>query len=236
MYLFFTNDIRDGLAWFSEEEARHFLQALRKKKGDAFQFTDGRGGWYEAVAVETGKRHLVAEIAEAKRLPPERDFRLHIAIAPTKSIDRFEWFLEKATEIGVDEITALRCEHSERNAIRTDRLEKIILTAMKQSLRAYLPVLNGLTDFSKFISNFSEEENAGGFIAHCRSEELPHLKNRPLANRNITLLIGPEGDFSEREIMLAENSGFESVSLGKARLRTETAGIVACHLVNLLHS
>lgn len=235
MYLFYTNDIRDGLAWFSEEEARHFSQVLRKRKGDAIHFVDGKGGWYEGFAVETGKKHFVAEITDNKEVRGQKNFNLHIAIAPTKNMDRFEWFLEKATEIGIDEITPLHCEHSERNKIRADRLEKILLAAMKQSLRAWLPRLNELTDFQTFISGYMPESFENRFIAHCQEDNLPHLKDQCETGKKVTILIGPEGDFSQREISLATLAGFKSVSLGKARLRTETAGIAACHIVNLLN-
>jgi 16S rRNA (uracil1498-N3)-methyltransferase len=235
MILFYSNDIRDDQAWFGEEEARHCVQVLRKKPGDALSFVDGRGNWYEGVISETGKRHFVAEIQNIVAGAGKRDFYLHLAIAPPKNMDRFEWFLEKATEIGVDEITPLTCEHSERSKIRMDRLEKILLSAMKQSLRAYLPKLNELTDFVPFIEDHFNEKNSLRFVAHCREQDLPLLKDNCQPAKNVCLLIGPEGDFSTMEIDLANQQGFKSISLGNARLRTETAGIVACHIVNLVN-
>ena len=235
MNLFYTNDIRGDHAWFSEEETRHFLQVLRKKEGDTLQFVDGRGTWLEGIVEETGKRHFVAKITGRKDHTDERKFHLHIAMAPTKNIDRFEWFLEKGTEIGISEVTPLLCEHSERGKIRTDRLEKILLAAMKQSLRAFLPQLNEPTPFKSFIANFETQPADDRFIAHCQEENLPHLKHNCSPGKNVTILIGPEGDFSTAEISRANEAGFKNISLGSARLRTETAGIVACHIINLLN-
>jgi 16S rRNA (uracil1498-N3)-methyltransferase len=237
MNLFFSDDIRGDFAWFDEEEARHGVQVLRKKAGDQIQFVDGEGGWYEGLIEESAKWHLVVKIVSRKEEVGKKNYRLHLAVAPTKSIERFEWFLEKATEIGIDEITPLHCEHSERTKIRNDRLQKILLSAMKQSLRAYLPKLDALTDFEQFLKHLPTTNHhapiKNHFIAHCRSENLPHLKSNLQPAQDVTILIGPEGDFSQREIDLATGHGFQSVSLGEARLRTETAAIVACHTVNL---
>lgn len=235
MILFYTTDIRDDYAWFSEEEARHCSQVLRRKAGDVVQFLDGQGGWYEGVISEVGKRQVVVKITARKAGTDHRNFRLHLAIAPTKNIDRFEWFLEKATEIGIDEITPLQTEHSERTKLRNERLEKILLAAMKQSMRTWLPKLNELIDFEHFIRRTEILDGHARFIAHCREENLPHLKNNCPAATDVTLLIGPEGDFSQTEISLANQAGFKNISLGSARLRTETAGIVACHIINLLN-
>jgi 16S rRNA (uracil1498-N3)-methyltransferase len=235
MNLFYTTDIRDDLAWFSDEEARHFLQVMRKREGDLLHFVDGKGTWYEGVVEETGKRHVVAKIFRREYRGSQRNFYLHLAIAPTKNMERFEWFLEKVTEIGIDEITPLECEHSERGKIRPDRLVKILVAAMKQSLHASLPRLNVLTDFKSFIRQFETTSTTTRFIAHCQAQNLPHLKDNCQPGKNVTILIGPEGDFSLAEIELANYMGFLSVSLGKARLRTETAGIAACHIVNLIN-
>ncbi|MBI5917462.1 MAG: 16S rRNA (uracil(1498)-N(3))-methyltransferase [Bacteroidetes bacterium] len=235
MILFYTTDIRGGSAWFSEEEARHCSQVLRRKTGDVVQFLDGLGGWYEGVISEVNKRQVVVEVTDRRAGTDLRNFRLHLAIAPTKNIDRFEWFLEKATEIGIHEITPLQTGHSERTKLRYDRLEKILLAAMKQSMRTWLPKLNELTDFEHFIKKTETPDGHARFIAHCREENLPHLKNNCPAATDVTLLIGPEGDFSPAEISLANEAGFKNISLGTARLRTETAGIVACHIINLLN-
>jgi len=248
MNLFFTTDIRGSFAWFSEEESRHVLHVLRKKEGDPVQFVDGKGGFFTGVIHEVGKRHFTVKITSTQLEFGKRNFRLHLAVAPVKNVERFEWFLEKATEIGVDEITPLRCEHSERTHLRLDRLEKIVLAAVKQSLRAYLPKLDKLTDFEQFVKDFGfgisdfgsaaeirnpKSQIQNRFIAHCQKVDLPHLKNLCRAGQDVLILIGPEGDFSPAEIALAERHGFVSASLSKARLRTETAGVVACHLINL---
>lgn len=235
MILFYTNSINGDYARFAEEEARHCLQVLRKSAGDPLTFVDGQGGWYEGVIDETGKRHFIAKITSRKMDFGKRDFRLHIAIAPTKNNDRLEWFLEKATEFGIDEITPLNCEYSERTKIRTDRLEKILLSAMKQSLRTYLPQLNELTNFKAFVKKIATGGPGTRFIAHCQDENLQHLKDNCSKGENVTILIGPEGDFSPAEIALANEAGFKNISLGRARLRTETAGVAACHIVNLIN-
>lgn len=229
--LFYTNVIENGFARLDEEESRHLLSVLRRKVGDRLQLTDGRGFFYEAELTETGKRHALARIISKTETPPERPARLHIAIAPTKQIERFEWFLEKAVEIGVDEVTPLLCQRSERDTIRLDRLEKILISAMKQSLRSRLPKLNELTRFQQFATAATETQKR---IAWCADEPLPHLKTTLLPNQNTVVAIGPEGDFSPEEVVLALQNGFTGVSLGAARLRTETAGVFAVSVFNLL--
>lgn len=229
--LFYTPDIENGFARLDEEESRHLLSVLRRKVGDRLQVTDGRGFYYETEIAETGKRHALARIISKTEAPPERLARLHIAIAPTKQMERFEWFLEKAVEIGVDEITPLLCQHSERDSIRLDRLEKILVSAMKQSLRSRLPKLNELTRFHKLASASSEMQKR---IAWCASEPLPHLKTSLQSAQNTVVAIGPEGDFSPEEVAVALQNGFAGVSLGAARLRTETAGVLAVSIFNLL--
>jgi len=235
MFLFYPVKIEGDYAIFSEEEARHCLHVLRKRVGEPITFVDGRGGWYEGLIDEAGKRHLTAKIQSKKLEVGKRGFRLHIAVAPTKNIDRFEWFLEKATELGIDEITPLICEHSERTKIRPDRLEKVLLSAMKQSLRAYLPKLNELTRFDKFLKLDNANLSGTRFIAHCRDENLPHLFGNCKPGIDVTILVGPEGDFSLPEIEMANRHGFQNTGLGKARLRTETAAIAACHIINLIN-
>ena len=235
MNLFYTNIIEKNVAILPEIEARHCVQVLRKRVGDSIQFIDGKGGFYEGIIDETGKKKCIIKIEKSTQNFGKRNHYLHIAIAPTKNIDRFEWFLEKATEIGIDEITPLYCEHSERKRIRLDRLEKIVLSAMKQSLKAYLPKLNDLTKFNDFLNDFPKNIDPK-FIAHCQDGEKTHLKNNSLIAQNVTVLIGPEGDFSPAEIQKANQHDFGSVTLGTSRLRTETAGIVACHIVNLLNN
>lgn len=234
MILFFTNHIDADYATFSEVEARHCTQVLRKKEGDPITFVDGMGGWYEGSIETTSKRSLVVKIQTRKKANPPSP-SIHLAIAPTKNIDRFEWFLEKATEIGISQITPLLCTNSERKRIRPDRLEKILLSAMKQSLRTWLPKLNDLSSFQDFLQSTATENAGQRFIAHCQDENLSLLKNNYKAGQDVCILIGPEGDFSKEEIELAIKNQFNPVSLGTARLRTETAGMVACHTLNFLN-
>jgi len=236
MQLFYTENIHGDYAEFDEVEARHAVQVLRKKVGDSLTFVDGKGGWYDSEVVETGKKKLIVKInkSHANFNPPK--IKIHVAIAPTKNIDRFEWFLEKATEMGISSVTPLLCEHSERKRIRPDRLEKILLSAMKQSLKAYLPKLNELTDFQSFIENHETTKDEQRFIAHCQVENLTHLKNNCEAGKDVLLLIGPEGDFSKSEIETALAKKYKAVSLGKSRLRTETAGMVGVSLVHFLNA
>ena len=228
--LFYCSRIEDGFARLDEEESRHLVAVLRRKQGDLLRLTDGRGYFYDAELVEAGKRHALLRIVAKHPGLPERPARLHLAVAPTKQIERFEWFLEKATEIGVDEITPLLCQRSERDKIRTDRLEKILVSAMKQSLRAQLPRLNDLTPFSKFVASAAEAQK---FIAWCAAEPLPHLKALVDPSKDIVVAIGPEGDFSPEEVGLASTNGFMGTGLGAARLRTETAALLAVSTVNL---
>jgi 16S rRNA (uracil1498-N3)-methyltransferase len=230
MQVFYTPVITDGLARLDEEESRHLLTVLRRKPGDHLQLTDGKGFFYEAELVETGKKHAVARVITAVEQPLTRAGRLHIAIAPTKQIERFEWFLEKATEIGVDTITPLHCQRSERVSVRADRLEKIILSAMKQSLRARLPELRPMTLFGTCVKAAGPIQKR---IAWCDDQPMPHLQQTIRSSLDALILIGPEGDFSPEEVQLALGLGFEAISLGAARLRTETAGIMAAAIYNL---
>lgn len=221
--LFYCPDIQDGFARLDEEESRHLLVVLRRQAGDRLQLTDGKGFFYEAEIAETGKKSALARILERRPtpLPPPA---LHVAIAPTKQIERFEWFLEKATEIGIRQITPLLCRRSERNSIRHDRLEKVLVSAMKQSLQAQLPLLAPLTPFDKLVSGATETCR---FLAWCADEPLPPLKTLLRPDTDTLVLIGPEGDFAPEEIALAQTKGFAGVSLGATRLRTETAGLLA---------
>jgi len=240
MNLFFTQNINGNLAELDAEEARH-LKVMRKQSGDQLYFVDGKGGFYHGEIVDLGKKGCSVSILEHTPTYNKRKSYLHIAIAPTKNIARFEWFLEKATEIGIDEITPILCKHSERKNIRIDRLNKIVVSAMKQSVKAYLPKLNDLTAFDIFFKNLSAhkaEKKKNEFkeqkiIAYCNDENLKHLKEIKKPTLPTTILIGPEGDFSTKEIQFAKDQGFQGVSLGESRLRTETAGVVACTLLNL---
>ena len=231
MILFYTTDIDGNIAHLDAEQARHCVQVLRRKEGDEIKFIDGNGGFYEGIIQETGKKKCVIQILKSEQAFQKRPFHLHIAIAPTKNINRLEWFLEKATEIGIDEITPIICHHSERRKLRTDRLQKILIAAMKQSLKAYLPKLNEPLSFKQFIR--LPRTTASKYIA--QGAENIALKDNYVAKNDVLLLIGPEGDFSKEELILAFENNFQGINLGKSRLRTETAGIVACHTLNLLN-
>ncbi|MDG2418316.1 MAG: 16S rRNA (uracil(1498)-N(3))-methyltransferase [Saprospiraceae bacterium] len=229
MQLFFTKNIKGNIATFETEEARH-IQVLRKNVGDVLQFVDGEGGMYKGEIIELHKKQCLLSILEHIHLYNERKVKLHIGIAPTKNIARLEWFLEKATEIGIEEITPILCDRSERKRIRTDRLEKITMSAMKQSLKAFLPKLNELTNYQDFIKKRNDDIK---YIAYCNDNALSHLKKEYSGAKNVTILIGPEGDFSPKEVKLALENSFQGISLGTSRLRTETAGIAACHIISL---
>jgi 16S rRNA (uracil1498-N3)-methyltransferase len=229
--LFYTPVVEDGLALLDEEESRHLLTVLRRKPGDRLRLTDGTGFFYEAVLTEAGKKQAVARILE--KIPVPRDYaaRLHVGLAPPKNIDRFEWFLEKAVEIGVDEITPLLCARSEREHIRLDRLEKIAVSAMKQSMRGHLPKVNPLTPLSKWMVGLAAPARFMPWIAEPPE---PHLKTALKPGLDTVIAIGPEGDFSPEEVALAKARGFAGAGLGSARLRTETAGILAVTLFNMV--
>jgi 16S rRNA (uracil1498-N3)-methyltransferase len=227
-----------------EEEAQHAVRVLRMEMGDEMMLMDGEGIFYRAIVTEATKKRCLYRIEEP--LPQERQWlpHLHLAMAPTKNMDRTEWFAEKATEIGFDELTFLRCRWSERTVIKTERVEKILVSAMKQSHKAWKPLLNEMVDFKAFLQEIKERENRNGkmmqkFICHCYEEEglgeKVALKDALKSGEDVLVMVGPEGDFSIDEVKMAEANGFQSVSLGKSRLRTETAALVAVHLMNLIN-
>lgn len=229
MQVFYAPNIDDITYHLTEEESKHAIKVLRLKLGDEVCLVDGKGGLYYGIIDEADPKNTVARIIEKIEQYGRRNYKLHIAIAPTKNIERLEWFLEKCTEIGIDEITPLLCQRSERKQIKPERLQKIILSAVKQSIKAYVPKLNELTPFTSFIN---QEHDGDLFIAHCENSPKPSLKSKIQDQKSITILIGPEGDFSPEEIKMAIDSSAKEVHLGKSRLRTETAGVVACHSVN----
>jgi 16S rRNA (uracil1498-N3)-methyltransferase len=233
MQLFYTTEIDTATAVLTGEEARHCVQVLRKRVGDSIHIVDGKGGMYEGLIAKISGKECIVDIQKNEQQYGKRPFYLHIAIAPTKNIARFEWFLEKAAEIGIDEITPIRCARSEREKLRLERLDKILVSAMKQSLKAYLPRLNPLASFEELVGGQVNAE--ARFIAWCAPAVNTHLKDNYLPGQSVCILIGPEGDFTDREVHLAFDNGFKAVSLGKSRLRTETAGLAACHTVNLLN-
>lgn len=231
MHVFYTPDIATSCE-MPEEEVGHCLRVLRLTTGDEVTLTDGRGNFYKAViSAATNKR---CQLKVLETLPQEKGWTgwLHVAMAPTKNMDRTEWFAEKATEIGFDELTFLNCRYSERKVIKTERIEKILVSAIKQSLKANKPVLNEMTDFNKFIT---QDFKGQKFICHCYEGEKKLLKEAIVPGEDALILIGPEGDFSEEEVAKAMEAGFQPVSLGKSRLRTETAAFVAAHTLNLFN-
>ena len=220
-----------------EEEARHAIRVLRLAVGDMLFITDGEGKFFQAVVTETSNKHCLYEIRQT--LPQQRLWKgtIHLAMAPTKMMDRVEWFVEKATEIGVDTFSFLSCRFSERKVIRTDRLEKIVLSAVKQSKKAWVPQVNDMESFRDFIDRHQEGLR---FIAHCYEEIEKEdffrlLSHHPLLpeKRDVIILIGPEGDFSVDEVRYALSKGYVSISLGEARLRTETAALAAVMMTQL---
>lgn len=220
--LFYSTDIRDGFVRFDEEESRHLATVLRHKVGDQLVVTDGKGMRYATELVETGKKGVIARILESALRAPEQRARLHVAMAPTKNTDRLEWFLEKAGEMGIDEFTPLLCKRGIRDRLRYDRLERIMVSAMKQSLRYYLPKLNPLTPFETLVQNTTAAQR---FIPWCDDAPQPHLRELLRRDQDTLILIGPEGDFSPEEVALARAQQFREVSLGDVRLRAETAAL-----------
>jgi 16S rRNA (uracil1498-N3)-methyltransferase len=234
MQLFYNPDITEKLETvaFNKEESRHIVRVLRKTSGDELSITDGKGKLFLAKIVQATDKKCIAQISAWEHKPKTWDYHLHIAIAPTKMNDRFEWFLEKATEIGVDEITPVFCDHSERRQIKAERMEKVMLSAMKQSLKFNLPVLNKPVKFKELVNTNNWDL---GLIAHCEDGAKNHLKSFFPFHKKIMILIGPEGDFSVGEIDQALQMGIKPVTLGESRLRSETAGVVACNAVALLN-
>nr|MBA3900782.1 16S rRNA (uracil(1498)-N(3))-methyltransferase [Bacteroidota bacterium] len=219
----------------NEEESKHCIRVLRKNVGDTIQLIDGKGGFYTAEVVDAHPKRTALKVLEKKENFEKRDYYLHIAIGPTKNNSRIEWFLEKATEIGIDEISFLECQNSERAVIKVDRLEKIVTSAVKQSIKAYHPTLHKLMVFNAFIKEQSAFEGKK-LIAHCRDGEKEILWKSFAAKEKVLILIGPEGDFTAEEVNLALEAGFSPISLGSQRFRTETAAIVACHTISLANS
>ncbi|MDR1371050.1 MAG: 16S rRNA (uracil(1498)-N(3))-methyltransferase [Dysgonamonadaceae bacterium] len=234
MHFFYTPDIMLANE-LPEQEARHCIRVLRLKEGDAIRLTDGKGYFYDAVITLADPKHCKVGIAEIVRETPSWNCNIEIALAPTKNIDRTEWFAEKATEIGINKISFLKCRYSERKDINLPRIEKITVSAMKQSMKATLPELQDMIDFKKVISGDFPGQK---FIAHCYPGEKRPLCEAYKPGGDSLILIGPEGDFSEEELSMAMENGFKAISLGESRLRTETAALAACqtiHIVNQLN-
>ena len=232
MHLFYTPDIAHSHE-LPADEAAHALRVLRLQPGDEVRLTDGQGGFYHARISECNRKRCMVEVIEQEEQAPLWRGHLHLALAPTKNMDRMEWLAEKATEIGFDELTFLNCQWSERRIVKGERIEKILISAMKQSLKARLPKLNDITDFAQFVK---QPVSGQKFIAHCHEGEKTPLRQALQPAQDALVLIGPEGDFSPDEVALAVAEGFTPVTLGHTRLRTETAALIAVHLMNLAHS
>ena len=243
MYLFYCPEIATTLT-LSEEESAHCVQVLRRSAGDEILVTDGIGQLYHCVITNPHRKHCEVEIRSVATPEPLQEGHIHMVIAPTKNIDRTELAIEKCVEMGVDELTLVLCEHSERKTVNMDRLQKILVSAAKQSLKTRFPILHPLTKMTelqiegdKFIAHCMSDEEDESLQAHYRSSDSKHaLQNEIVRGHQTTVLIGPEGDFSPEEVQWAIQNGYMPVSLGAARLRTETAAIVACHTAVLMNS
>lgn len=229
MQLFYNPEINEHTTQFSfsKEESKHIVKVLRKQIGDTMHITNGKGWLFEAEITIAGLKNCMVTINSKTQQTPTK-YNLHLAVAPTKMNDRYEWFLEKATEIGITSITPVICDHSERKVIKNERFNKILQSAMKQSLQCYLPELKEAISLKEYLKTTPKGDC---FIAHCEETQKQSLKSQLQPNTTTTILIGPEGDFSTKEIELALQNNWKPVTLGETRLRTETAAIVACHSV-----
>lgn len=235
MQLFYAPDITLPEYTLSEEESRHAIKVLRKGVGDSLHITDGRGNLYTCEILADSAKHCTVRVVETVQEFERRGYGLTMAVAPTKNIDRYEWFLEKATEIGVDGFVALECDHSERRVIKLEREMKVITSAVKQSLKAYHPSLEDMTPFKELVCRPFEGRK---FIAHCDTPVVGkhYLASAVKRGENALVLIGPEGDFSPEEIRLAVEQGFEEITLGDMRLRTETAAVMAVAMLSTINN
>jgi len=233
MQLFYNPAIssEDKEVIFPKDESKHIVKVLRKQEGDNLKITNGKGFLFSAEIIEANHNKCKAKITAVEQ---ERDkkYHIHLAVAPTKMNDRFETFLEKATEIGLDKITPIICDHSERKVVKINRFERVLQSAMKQSLHYSIPAISEAISFQEFIQ---QEQNEQRFIAHCEENEKKSLQKELEPGKSYTILIGPEGDFSSEEIESAIKAGFIPVTLGNTRLRTETAAIVAAHTAALIN-
>lgn len=226
MQLFYAPDLTPPLYTLGEEESKHCIRVLRLERGDTLHLTDGRGTLYRCEITDANAKRCTVRVAESRSEYERMPYRLTMAVAPTKSIERFEWFLEKATEVGVSEIVPLLCDRSERRALKAEREERVIAAAMKQSLKAYLPALRPLTPLAELLTRPFDGRR---FIAHCDTPRSTkkYLPDTLRPREDLLVLIGPEGDFSPAEIDAALAAGFEEITLGRQRLRTETAAVAA---------
>ncbi len=232
MNLFYTPQLQKPLFKLDEEESKHLIRVLRKQIGDVITTTNGKGMFYECEIIDGNAKGCLVEVKNERNGDDTRNFHIHLAVAPTKNINRFEWFLEKVTEMGVDSLTPIITFHSERRDVKPDRLEKVLVAAMKQSLKSRLPELHDAVKFNQFIQKPFDGDK---FIAFIDREVTHELASLCKPNKNTLVLIGPEGDFSHEEVEAAKQQGFIPVKLGPARLRTETAGVAACHTIHVIN-
>lgn len=231
MQIFYTPDINGMEYYFNEDESKHAIRVLRLNTGDQVHLVDGKGNLFEGIIEDPKPKKCKILVTNVIKEYEKRNYHLHIAISPLKNPDRFEWFLEKATEIGIDEITPILCERTEKKNLNFDRCNRIIESAMKQSLKAYHPVLHSLIKLEEFIG---QSGHSIKMIASCEGDRKP-IRDCYQPGQRATILVGPEGDFSENETTKAINLGFVPVTLGSSRLRTETAGVAVCHSISFLN-
>lgn len=233
MQIYYCSNQQDDLLWFDPEESHHIIRVMRYKKGQAIHVTDGRGSLYEAALITDDPRKCNARILKCIQREEKTSNGLHVAVSPVKNPSRFEWFVEKATEIGINRITPMLCNHTEKSRLNADRLRKIAISAMKQSQRLWLPEIEPLRSFDEVVKETPAGEGYIAWVDESHNQIL--FKDAYKPGTNATVLIGPEGDFTEKEIRAALNSGFMPISLGKYRLRTETAALLVCciyHFIN----
>lgn len=233
MHVFYTPEIEGNTYVLNEQESKHCTQVLRMNLGDVLTLVDGKGGFYTAEISNITKKQVAVNVLSKIGEYGKRPFYLHIALAPTKNIERTEWFLEKATEIGIDQVSMIICDRSERKVVKIERLEKVITSAVKQSIKAYHPIIEDSISFLKFIKQYDHIKCK--YIAHCLDLPKTTLKESLTPSETCLILIGPEGDFTPNEIQLALDNGFKAISLGESRLRTETAALAACFEANYLN-
>jgi 16S rRNA (uracil1498-N3)-methyltransferase len=229
--IFYQPSVPEGVLHLDEDESRHCVKVLRKSKGDEITVTDGRGFFYVCVITNDDARRCTFNIIDRQE-EAKAEYRIHVAISPTKNADRIEWFVEKAVEFGINEITLVECDRTERTFIKSERLHKVAISAMKQSLKATLPRINDLTPFSQVVQLATPSR----FIAYVDHSNPLHLLKAAAGFRDALVVIGPEGDFTTDELQLAITNQFVKVSLGNSRLRTETAGLAACQILHLVHT
>jgi 16S rRNA (uracil1498-N3)-methyltransferase len=234
MQLFFNENIEGNEFQLDGEESKHLIRVLRKVKGDKVFFTNGKGYLFTCIIIDPNPKKAILQIHE-RAFSPEESYYIHLAICPTKNADRMEWLFEKITEIGVHEITLMQSENSERSHLKMDRLEKKIISACKQSLKTWIPKMNPIRKMEEILWD-KQYDVFQRFIAYVDEENKQHLYSRALPNHSYLILIGPEGDFSQKELEMAFENDFKPCSLGKSRLRTETAGMIAVHTLQLLNN